>query len=126
MNVDFTFSDTVAGYVVSYNSEDQHFTLKTSDGREQVVHLMPNTYARFSYNLNESYQDATGVAGSLLALPRQFVFAYGSFYPGTASPRFEAQWLEKPGKGPGIYRNELSDWWMNQSRSFGLLFFFCL
>jgi mannose/cellobiose epimerase-like protein (N-acyl-D-glucosamine 2-epimerase family) len=119
MNVDFTFSDTVAGYVVSYTSEDQHFVLRTSDGRTQTVYLTPNTSARFSYNLQESYQDASGVAGSLLALPRQFVFAYGTFYPGSSSPRFEAQWLVFPGKGPGIYRHEEPDWWINQSKSIG-------
>jgi mannose/cellobiose epimerase-like protein (N-acyl-D-glucosamine 2-epimerase family) len=119
MNIDFTFSDTVAGYIVSYNSEDQHFTLQTSDGRQQIVYLTPNTFARFSYNLNESYQDAGGVMASLLALPRQFVFAYGAFYPGGATGKFEAQWLVFPGNGPGVYRHEEPDWWINQSNSIG-------
>ena len=119
MKVDFTFSDTVAGYVKSYSSDDQHFTLVTSDGRTQTVFLTSNTSARFSYNLNESYQDATGVAASLLALPRQFVFAYGTYYPGGADGRFEAQWLVFPGKGPGLYRHEEPDWWINQSKSIG-------
>lgn len=95
MNTDFTFSDTVAGYVAGFNSEDQYFTLRTSDGRLQQVNLTPNTYARFSYNLDEPYQDATGIAPSLLALPRQFVFAYGTFYPGDGKGIFEAQWLDR-------------------------------
>lgn len=119
MNVDFTFSDTVAGYVVSYSSEDQHFTLRTSDGREQVVYLSSNTSARFVYNLDESYQDASTMAASLLALPRQFVFAYGTYYPAGDKPRFEAQWLVFTGKGPGVYRHEEPDWWIKQSRSIG-------
>src|SRR6201994_1278610 len=119
MNIDFTFSDTVAGYVVAYNSQDQYFTLRTSDNRLQQVNITGNTYSRFSYNLEEPYQDATGVAPTLLALPRQFVFAYGTFYPGEGSGVFEAQWLVFPGKGPGVYRHEEPDWWINQSRSIG-------
>ena len=72
MKVDFTFSDTIAGYVSSYNSGAAYFTLRTSDDREFAVHLTPNTYARYSYNLGEQYQDATGGMPTLLALPRQF------------------------------------------------------
>jgi len=119
MNVDFTFSDTVAGYVVAYNSQDQNLALRTSDGRVQQVYLTPETYARFSYNLNESYQDATGLIPSLLALPRQFVFAYGTYYPGGPQSVFQAQWLVFPGRAPGVYRHEEPDWWINQSRSIG-------
>jgi hypothetical protein len=92
MKVEFTFSDTIAGYVSSYNSSESCFTLHTSDDREFTVYLNPNTYARYAYNLAESYQDATGGMPALLALPRQFVYAYGSFYPAGDTGRFEAQW----------------------------------
>ncbi len=119
MKVDFTFSDTIAGYVSSYSSSESRFTLRTSDDREFAVYLNPNTYARYSYNLAESYQDATGDMRVLLALPRQFVYAYGTFYPGGDTGRFEAQWLVFPGHGPGVYRQEEPDWWINQSRSIG-------
>jgi mannose/cellobiose epimerase-like protein (N-acyl-D-glucosamine 2-epimerase family) len=119
MNIDFPFSDTVAGYVVAFNTEQQYFTVRTSDGRQQRVNLTGNTFARFSYNLDESYQDATTLAPSLLALPRQFVFAYGTYYPGDRDNIFEAQWLVFPGKGPGMYRHEEPDWWINQSKSIG-------
>jgi mannose/cellobiose epimerase-like protein (N-acyl-D-glucosamine 2-epimerase family) len=119
MNVDFTFSDTVAGYVVSYDSADQHFVLRTSDGRQQAVYLSSNTFSRISYNLDEGYQDATGIAPALLALPRQFVFAYGTYYPAGDAGRFEAQWLVFPGRSPGNYRHEEPDWWINQSKSIG-------
>ena len=34
-------------------------------------------------------------------------------------PRFEAQWLVFPGTGPGRFRQEEPDWWINQSRSIG-------
>lgn len=119
MNVGFTFSDTIAGYVSSYNSRESSFTLRTSDDREFAVYLNDNTYARFAFNLAESYQDATGEMPKLLALHRQFVYAYGTFYPAGESGRFEAQWLVFPGHGPGVYRQEEPDWWINQSRSIG-------
>ena len=120
MNVNFTFSDTVAGYVSSFDSKENKFVLKTSDDREITVHLTPNTFSKFTFNLGEGYRDATGQAPSLLALNRQFVFAYGTFYPGSGNPgKFEAQWLVFPGQGPGVYRHEEPDWWINQARSIG-------
>ena len=119
MNVSFTFSDTIAGYVSSYNSRESSFTLRTSDDREFTVYLNSNTYAKYAFNLTESYQDATGEMPRLLALPRQFVYAYGTFYPAGESGRFEAQWLVFPGRGPGVYRQEEPNWWINQSRSIG-------
>ena len=121
VNVNFTFSDTVAGYVSSFNTKENIFTVRTSDDREISVYLTANTFSRFTYNLGEGYRDATGLAPSMLALNRQFVFAYGTFYPGSdgADGRFEAQWLVFPGQGPGVYRHEEPDWWINQSRSIG-------
>jgi mannose/cellobiose epimerase-like protein (N-acyl-D-glucosamine 2-epimerase family) len=119
MYVDFTFSDTIAGYVTSYNSRESGFTLRTSDGREFSVYLNSNTFARYAYNLPEPYQDATADMPRLLALPRQFVFAYGTYYPAGETGRFEAQWLVFPGNGPGLYRHEEPSWWINQSRSIG-------
>ena len=121
MQIDFTFSDTMAGYVKSYDSAAGSFTLTMMDGRESTVYLTPSTFARFSYNLDEPYKDATGQIPTLLALPRQFVFAYGSFYPGAngGGARFEAQWMVFPGQGPGVYRHEEPDWWIQQSDSIG-------
>jgi len=120
VNVDFTFSDTVAGYVSSFNSKENMFTVRTSDDREMAVYLTPNTFSRFTYNLDEPYADASSLAPSLLALNRQFVYVYGTFYPAAeGAGKFEAQWLVFPGKGPGIYRHEEPEWWIKQSRSIG-------
>jgi hypothetical protein len=119
MKIDFTFSDTIAGYVSSYNSGEKWFNLRTSDDRNFAVYLNPNTFARYTHNLAESYQDATEAMPTLLALPRQFVYAYGTFYPGGDTERFEAQWLVFPGPAPGRFRHEEPDWWINQSRSIG-------
>ncbi|OFY32033.1 MAG: N-acyl-D-glucosamine 2-epimerase [Bacteroidetes bacterium RIFOXYA12_FULL_35_11] len=116
MEINFTFSDTIAGYVTDFNMKDRSFKLKTSDDREFKAYLTSNCFARYARNLNEGYQDATGDINHLLALPRQMVFVYGTFYPGDneGSSKFEAQWLVFPGKGPGNYRHEEPDWWINQ------------
>lgn len=116
MEINFTFSDTIAGYVTDFNLKDRRFSLKTSDEREFKICLSDNCYARYARNLNEGYQDATGDISKLLALPRQMVFAYGTFYPGQDQSHlvFQAQWLVFPGKGPGVYRHEEPNWWINQ------------
>ena len=45
---------------------------------------------------------------------------YGTFYPNIErGPKFEAQWLVFPGKGPGVYRHEEPDWWIKQIHSIG-------
>src|SRR5512133_3225898 len=116
MEINFTFSDTIAGYVTDFNLSERSFKLKTSDAREFKAFLTDNCYARYARNLNEGYQDATGDIYKLLALPRQMVFASGTFYPAHEQSQtiFQAQWLVFPGKGPGIYRHEEPDWWINQ------------
>ncbi len=120
MKIDFTFSDTIAGYITDYNREELCFGIRTSDMRDFKVHLTPSTYGRFVQNLDEPYQDATPSFDRLLSLHRQFVFVYGTFYPaGEEGLKFEAQWLVFPGKGPGMFRHEEPDWWINQIRSVG-------
>lgn len=121
MELNFTFSDTISGYVTDFNLQERTFCLKTSDDREFKINLTDNCYARYIRNLNEGYQDATRDIHRLLALPRQMVFAYGTFYPGLEPSQkvFQAQWLVFPGNGPGIYRHEEPDWWINQIESIG-------
>ena len=116
MDINFTFSDTIAGYVTDFNLSERTFSLKTSDSRIFKAYISGNCYARYSRNLNEEYNDATADMLKLLALPRQMVFAYGTFYPreNSSQPFFQVQWMIFPGKGPGIYRHEEPDWWINQ------------
>jgi len=114
MEINFTFSDTIAGYVTDFKLSEQWFKMKTSDEKEFTVNITPTTYAKLARNLGEPYQDATGKINHLLALPRQMVFAYGTFYPGNGNAIFEAQWLVFPGEGPGNYRHEEPNWWINQ------------
>jgi len=123
MEINFTFSDTITGYVTNFNLKERWFTVLTSDEKEFKINLTDNSYARFIRNLGEDYQDATGKINHLLALNRQMVFAYGTFYPGGGTsgsePVFEAQQLIFPGEGPGKYRFEEPDWWINQIDSIG-------
>lgn len=118
MNIDFTFSDTIAGYVTGYNSAERWFTLETSDKRPFKVNLIASTYARAVQNLTEGWQDP-GDFVQFLSTNGQYVFVYGTFYPnaGAGEPVFEAQQLIFPGKSPKVYRHEEQNWWINQISS---------
>ena len=119
MNVDFTFSDTVSGYVTGFDSATGVFGLRTSDGRDYKATLTSMTYARYVFNLDEGYRDATKDMKQLLALSRQYVHVYGTFYPEGEKNCFEAQWMIFSGNGPGNFRHEEPDWWIKQARSIG-------
>ena len=41
--INFSFSDTIAGYVVGYNKEIDTFRIRTSDDREFSVKFRPNS-----------------------------------------------------------------------------------
>ena len=119
MNLDFTFSDTIAGYVLEFQPQERWFILETSDGRQFKANLIASTYARSVRNITEPYQDASGQMEHLLANKGQFVFVYGTFYPGEDAEKnvFEAQWMIFPGKEPNTYRQEEQDWWIEQIKS---------
>ncbi|MPR35317.1 AGE family epimerase/isomerase [Salmonirosea aquatica] len=121
MKIDFTFSDTIAGYVTEYQPQDKWFTLETSDGRSFKINMTPSLYARFTRNLTESYQDASGKMDELLSSKGQHVFVYGTFYPGEQEEDnvFEGQWMIFPGHEAGQYRHEEPNWWIEQIRSLG-------
>lgn len=116
MRIDFSFSDTISGYIVDFFPSEKAFTLQTSDGRQFKLYLITSTYARAVRNLNEGYQDATGVMFEMLSQKGQYLHAYGSFYPGVdeQDPIFEVQWIIFPGQQPLQYRHENQDWWINQ------------
>lgn len=121
MKIDFTFSDTITGYVTEYQPRDKWFALETSDGRLFKVTMTPSLYARYTRNLTEGYQDASGQMDKLLSNIGQHVFVYGTFYPGEqeAGNVFEGQWLIFPGLAAGEYRHEEPNWWIEQIRSLG-------
>jgi mannose/cellobiose epimerase-like protein (N-acyl-D-glucosamine 2-epimerase family) len=113
--INFTFSDTIAGYVKEADADKGTFTLTTPGGSDFTGKLTSATYAEFVRNLGESYKDAMGQLKSLL-VPGTYVFAYGIFYPENGDYKFEAKHLVFPGTGPGDFFFEQPTWWVDQCR----------
>ena len=111
-NIDFTFSDMVAGYVSHFNRNARSVQLTTSDGRQFTGVITPTAFARITHNLEENYMDATGRLAELLT-PGQLVYCYGVFFPETPV-KFEIKSMVFPGTGPSVYRHEEPDWWVKQ------------
>jgi len=114
----FTFSDTIAGYVTSFNWDKQVFSMDTSDGKSFDVKLTSNTFAEMVRNLGEAFIDCTGLIKNMLAEGR-FLFAYGIFFPEEDEMKFEAKHLVFLGKDEGEYRFEKQDWWIKQVKKLG-------
>ena len=115
---DFTFSDTIAGYVTSFDRENRSYDIKTSDGRPYTIKLKGNTYALMIRNLGEPYLDCTKEIEGLL-VPGRYVFTYGTYYPEQGRRTFEAQFLTFVGRRPDQYIFERPNWWITQIRSLG-------
>lgn len=112
----FEFSDTIAGYVQSFDKAARTFVLATTDQREYSVKLSDNVYARIMRNLTEPYMDCTGQLTELLAAG-QYLFVYGTYYPEHGGHSFEAQQIDIPGRKPGKFRFEEPGWWATQAAS---------
>ncbi len=113
VKTDFTFSDTIAGYVTSYDAATGVFGVRTSDGREFRCLLTDSAYAKVCQNLGEDWWDCTGNLDQLL-VPGQFLHVYGIFYPNEAETSFEVKSMILPGAEAGTYRFEEPDWWVRQ------------
>lgn len=114
-NLDFTFSDTIAGYVKSYDQQQRSFVIETSDGRCKEIKLTDLTYAELIRNLGEAYQDATGEIDTML-VEGTYLFCYGIYYPENGSSVFEAKHLVFVGRNKDQYCFENQDWWVKQIR----------
>jgi mannose/cellobiose epimerase-like protein (N-acyl-D-glucosamine 2-epimerase family) len=117
-DIDFTFSDTVAGYVTQFDSGKDTYTVKTSGGQEYQINLKKNTYAQLVRNLEEPYYDCTSQMRDMLA-PGRHVFTYGIFYPEGDGRAIEAQFLIFSGGKLDEFVFERQDWWVQQIRSLG-------
>jgi mannose/cellobiose epimerase-like protein (N-acyl-D-glucosamine 2-epimerase family)/anti-anti-sigma regulatory factor len=117
LSINFTFSDTISGYVTSFDEATDTFGIKTPGGDEFNVTLGANCYAELVRNLGEAFQDCTGPMRSMLT-PGRFLFTYGIFFPEDAL-RYEAKHLIFLGRNPGEFRFEAADWWVQQVRSIG-------
>ncbi len=110
--LNFTFSDLIAGYVTRVDRDQNEFALKTSDNREYTIRITPTVFAEVIRNLNEDYHDATGQIWEMLVEGR-YLYVYGVFYPDTNNS-FEAKHLVFVGQTEKEYRFESKDWWVKQ------------
>jgi hypothetical protein len=115
-NMRFSFSDTIAGYVTTFDQAEKSFGVKTSAGREYRVYLTPTLYARIAQNLENPYADCTARLGEMLT-PGRHLFVYGIFHAQRDGYKFEAKSVIFPGDEPGHYRHEEPTWWIKQIRS---------
>jgi len=114
IQVEFTFSDLIAGYVTSFDSATDIFGIKTTDGREFQAKLTPTSFAKLVQNLGEAYPDATSSMRSML-VPGRYLFTYGVFYPDRNI--FEAKQIVFVSRKVDNYIFEKSNWWVDQVRS---------
>jgi mannose/cellobiose epimerase-like protein (N-acyl-D-glucosamine 2-epimerase family) len=114
----FTFSDTIAGYVTSYDQGARRFVMRTSDEREFTVNLTDTMSAELVRNLNEPYADASALVPTML-VPGRYLFAYGVFYPEGGTHAFEASRLVFLGRTENQFQFEKQDWWVKQVAALG-------
>ena len=113
--LNFTFSDTIAGYIETSDSQTGRFSVKTSDGRIYDVKLTPEAYGEVIRNLGEPWQDPGAALNDMLQ-PGRYLFVYGLFYPETTGLSFEAKHLVFVGRDAHEFRFEAQDWWIKQVR----------
>ncbi len=116
-NMQFTFSDLIAGYVKTFDFASNVFKLATSDGREYDVKITEDCFAEIVRNLGEPFIDATGTMRDMLQKGR-FLFVYGVFFPEGDKP-FEAKHIVFLGRTEREYRFEDPNWWVKQIEQLG-------
>ncbi|MEM6431404.1 MAG: AGE family epimerase/isomerase [Deinococcota bacterium] len=117
-NINFTFSDTIAGYVTDFDKDTGVYQVKTSGGEIFSLRLKDNTYARMVRNLGDPYYDCTGLIHELL-VPGRFLYSYGVYYPIEGGFVFETQFLVFVGRKVDEYTFERPDWWVRQIEELG-------
>jgi mannose/cellobiose epimerase-like protein (N-acyl-D-glucosamine 2-epimerase family)/anti-anti-sigma regulatory factor len=108
----FPFSDTIAGYIRSFDSDRDVFTIEAPDGRVFEAKLRDTTYAEVIRNLGEAYVDATASLRDML-IEGRYLFAYGVFY-GEADVPFEVEHVLFLGRDEHEYVFERPAWWTHQ------------
>jgi mannose/cellobiose epimerase-like protein (N-acyl-D-glucosamine 2-epimerase family) len=112
-NVNFSWSDTIAGYVVGYDDATRIVELDTSDKRRFRIEIDQTTGAELLRNLGEPYTDATAHLVDLLK-PGRYVIVYGIFYPVEDGLHYVAKQVRLVGRGTGDFKFEEPGWWTHQ------------
>ncbi len=116
--INFSFSDSIAGYIAGYDKDADSFRIKTSDNREFTVTFAANTYAWISNNLNEPRQWCADQMRGMLT-PGRFLFVYGTYYYENGGFNFTAQYLVFLAPKTGEYGFEKPNWWIRQIQALG-------
>ncbi len=116
--INFSFSDTIAGYVVDFDKESDSFRIRTSDDRQFTVKFGANSYAWIANNLKEPRRWCGDQMRGMLVAGR-FLSVYGTFYHEGGGFNFVAQYLVFPGHRADEYDFEKRDWWVRQIRALG-------
>ncbi|MGF1425114.1 AGE family epimerase/isomerase [Kitasatospora sp. LaBMicrA B282] len=110
-----TYSDSIAGYVTTFEPSHDRFGLRTSDGREFTIHLDGLLNSEIVRNLGDAdAQDTSGCTRDMLAEGR-YVFVYGIFYQWEGGERIEARKITFPESTRGNYVFEHPNWWVQQA-----------
>src|SRR5271157_6269688 len=116
--INFSFSDSIAGYIAGYDKDADSFRIKTSDNREFTVTFAANTYAWIANNLNEPRQWCADQMRGMLT-PGRFLFVYGTYYYENGGFNFTAQYLVFLAPKTGEYGFEKPNWWIRQIQALG-------
>lgn len=113
-----TYSDSIAGYVTSYEPTRERFCLRTSDGREFTIHLEGLLGSEIVRNLGDARRDTGHATRDMLAEGR-YVMVYGLFYQWEGGERIEARTITFPEERRGAYVFEHPKWWVQQACQIG-------
>jgi mannose/cellobiose epimerase-like protein (N-acyl-D-glucosamine 2-epimerase family) len=111
--LDFSFSDLVAGYLTAYDPGQRRLDLRTSDGRTIPATCAPALHAELVRNLGAPAVPVTERLDELL-VPGMYLFAYGIYNRRDTGHAFETYRLILLGREAGEYAFESSDWWPRQ------------
>jgi mannose/cellobiose epimerase-like protein (N-acyl-D-glucosamine 2-epimerase family) len=112
----FSFSDTLAGYVIEFDREKDTYSLRTVDDQVFQVKLRAGTSAQLLRNLGDPYLDCKPQMRDML-VPGRYLFTYGIFYPQGDTHVCEAERLIFLSRKPDRYFFEKREWWIRQLRS---------
>src|ERR1051325_3623887 len=115
--VDFSFSDTIGGYITASDPAKGTFTLRTPGGKTFDAKLTQATYAEGPRNLGAGWVGGDEQMKNLT--PGLYCYAHGMFYPEGGDNRFEAKHMVFVGQKPGEYAFEQQDWWIKQIQQLG-------
>jgi mannose/cellobiose epimerase-like protein (N-acyl-D-glucosamine 2-epimerase family) len=110
-----TYSDSIAGYVTSYEPTRDCFTLRTTDDRHFTIHLGSSVNSQIVRNLGDPPHDTSAGTRDMLTEGR-YVLVYGLFHQYPDGERIEARSITFAEEHRGSYVFEQPGWWQQQAR----------